>query len=139
MVSCFWDQDWIPVKHSSVNNSNIQSTNEFNKSSNSYYIPVCCLFLYTHCYHNKLIGTYNEMTTTTLWMPKCPITNWFIFIFLCLLLSIAFTCQIANIYVKWHFSRHDHPWKYKSKSGPFYTLNMVLQSGTLAMKSIDEV
>ncbi len=26
--------------------------NEFNKSSNSYYIPVCCLFLYTHCYHN---------------------------------------------------------------------------------------
>ena len=33
MVSCFWDQDWIPVKHSSVN---IQLTNEFNKSSNSY-------------------------------------------------------------------------------------------------------
>ncbi len=28
-----------------------QYTNEFNKSSNSYYIPVCYLLLYTHCSH----------------------------------------------------------------------------------------
>ncbi len=57
MVSCFWDQDWIPVKHSSV-------INEFNKSSNSYYIPVCCLFLCTHCYHN--LDWYRSTTTIAL-------------------------------------------------------------------------
>ena len=42
MVSCFWDQDWIPVKHPSII---------------LYYIPECCLLLYMHCYHNKNIRT----------------------------------------------------------------------------------
>ncbi len=27
--------------------------NEFNKSSNTYYIPTCCLLLYTHCFHKS--------------------------------------------------------------------------------------
>ncbi len=28
--------------------------------SNSYYIPVCCLFLYMHCFHNGcLLGQYD--------------------------------------------------------------------------------
>ncbi len=44
MVSCVGDPDSIPVKHPSVI-----------KSSNSYYIPGCCLLLYTHCSH-KLNG-----------------------------------------------------------------------------------
>ncbi len=41
-----------------------QYTNEFNKSSNSYYIPECCLLLYTHCYHktNFSLETTNIST-----------------------------------------------------------------------------
>ena len=34
--------DSIPVKHPTV----------INASCNSYYIPACCLLLYTHCSHN---------------------------------------------------------------------------------------
>ncbi len=33
-------------------------TNEFNKSSNSYYIPECCLLLYTHCFHKTILGRF---------------------------------------------------------------------------------
>ncbi len=45
MVACGGGSDSIPVKHPTV------VYNEFNKSSNSYYIPECCLLLYTHCSH----------------------------------------------------------------------------------------
>ncbi len=52
----------------------------------------------THTCHQMSIGmsgltSHSEklkMTTTTLWMPKCSIKNWFLFIFSCLLLSMAF-------------------------------------------------
>ncbi len=45
------------------------------------------------------------MTTTTLWMPKCSIKNSFVFIFLCLLLSMAF--KRCNWYpVRMDFTGH---------------------------------
>ncbi len=65
MVSCVGDPASIPVKHPSVINASckllliihlgkFQYTNEFNKSSNSCYIPECCLLLYAHCSHKRL-------------------------------------------------------------------------------------
>ncbi len=54
MVSCVGDPDSIPVTVTVhwFNLGKFQYTNEFNKSSNSYYMPKCCLLLYTHCSHN---------------------------------------------------------------------------------------
>ena len=40
-----------------------------------------------------------KMTTTTLWMSKCPINNWFLFIFPCLLLSMAFKVKLKGSFI----------------------------------------
>ncbi len=45
------------LKEFGRNLGKFQYASEFNKSSNSYYIPECCLFLYTHFSHNSYFTT----------------------------------------------------------------------------------
>ncbi len=69
MVICSGGSDPIPVKHPTIINASCKLN-----LSNSYYIPVCCLFLYMHCFHNErlILSSSNQHSNRTTFF--CSIT-----------------------------------------------------------------